>query len=129
MEKLQAAVLEFATAAGTTIRSVPTVPGFEECRTMLALMQEEAVIEFGQALIDKDPVAAADALTDTVYICMHNACRMGIDLGKVFDLIHANNMEKRWEDGEFHTNEKGKIVKPPGFAHVDLSKHDIAIGE
>jgi predicted HAD superfamily Cof-like phosphohydrolase len=44
----------------------------------------------------------------------------GIDLDKVFDVVHEANMAKRFPDGKFHKREDGKIIKPPGWKEPDI---------
>jgi predicted HAD superfamily Cof-like phosphohydrolase len=37
-----------------------------------------------------------------------------------FDEVHGANMSKRFEDGKFHKNEIGKVIKPPGWKEPNL---------
>jgi predicted HAD superfamily Cof-like phosphohydrolase len=72
--------------------------------------------------------AQADAMID-VMIYMHNAaCKKGIDLSKIFKIVHDANMNKRFPDGTFHKREDGKIIKPPGFVEADVTSEIIRQG-
>ena len=55
---------------------------------------EEEIEELGQAYIAKDLVGAADALADLIYVAIGTAHMMGIDMDKVFKVVHAANMRK-----------------------------------
>ena len=62
----------------------------------------------------------ADALTDINYYIYDTAARHGINLGKVFDIVHAANMAKKWSDGQFHRRDDGKIIKPDGWKEPNI---------
>jgi len=69
----------------------------------------------GDPLSDEDQVVAvADALGDIAYVVAGAAASWGIDLGAVFDAIHASNMTKtpgnKRADGKIL---KGENYKPP----------------
>mgnify|MGYP002783899097 FL=1 len=61
-----------------------------------------------------------DALVDIDYYCGNAAAKVGLDMDQVFDVVHQANMAKRFDDGQFHRNEEGKIVKPPGWQEGDV---------
>jgi predicted HAD superfamily Cof-like phosphohydrolase len=46
--------------------------------------------------------------------------KKGVDLDKLFHLVHEANMRKRWEDGTFHRRGDGKVMKPQGWTEPDL---------
>lgn len=54
----------------------------------------------------------ADAMVDSWYYMLDIAAKHGINLSKVFDVVHQANMDKRSQDGLFHRREDGKILKP-----------------
>ena len=60
-----------------------------------------------------------DALADMVYYIYNAADKVGTNLDPFVLLAHKYNMMKRFPDGEFHTREDGKIIKPPGFNPPD----------
>lgn len=72
----------------------------------------------------------ADALVDAYYYSLNAACKSGINLSKVFLLVHNANMRKKNPlTGEFQKREDGKIVKPPGWKPPDIkaeiTKHSV----
>ena len=60
----------------------------------VAFMEEE-IEELGQAYINEDLVGVADALADLIYVAIGTAHMMGIDMDKVFKVVHAANMRKQ----------------------------------
>lgn len=65
----------------------------------------------------------ADAAVDS-YIYMLNAfCKKGVDLSKIFDIVHESNMAKRDpKTGKFIRRESdGKILKPEGWKAPDIT--------
>ena len=71
----------------------PTLQLPVEFSQRVAFMEEE-IEELGQAYIDKDLVAVADALADLVYVALGTAHMMGIPFDQVFKTVHAANMRK-----------------------------------
>ena len=59
----------------------------------LKLIREE-MKELEQAVKDKNYVETVDALADILYVVYGASCRIGIDMDKVFALVHENNMSK-----------------------------------
>lgn len=55
---------------------------------------DEEVNELHQAVNDKNYVETIDALSDILYVVYGMGARMGIDMDKMFDLVHENNMSK-----------------------------------
>jgi predicted HAD superfamily Cof-like phosphohydrolase len=64
----------------------------------------------------------ADALVDARYYMLNCSAKHGIDSSRVFNVVHAANMAKKWEDGQFHRREDGKVIKPPNWAEPDIRK-------
>lgn len=56
-----------------------------------------------------------DAIADTMYYCVDWSARRGVNVGKLLNVIHAANMAKKWDDGNFHLRDDGKVLKPPGW--------------
>ena len=72
----------------------------------------------------------ADALVDAYYYSLNAACKNGINLSKIFLLVHEANMRKRNPlTGAFKKREDGKILKPPGWKSPDIeaeiTKHTV----
>jgi len=62
-----------------------------------------------------------DALVDIDYYNGNGAAKVGFNMDAVFDVVHQANMDKRFkEDGKFHRNEEGKIIKPPQWKEGDV---------
>ncbi len=58
----------------------------------------------------------ADALVDAYYYSLDAAARRGINLSRVFAVVHAANMAKRDPaTGKFIKRSDGKILKPMGW--------------
>ena len=64
----------------------------------------------------------ADALVDIYYYSQNAACKKGMNLSSVFNLVHAANMAKRDPStGHFIRRESdGKILKPEGWKAPDV---------
>lgn len=63
----------------------------------------------------------ADALADVVYYVFNAACKHGVNLSKVLDLVHNANMAKKFPDGTFHRRDDGKIIKPDGWMEPSVN--------
>lgn len=63
----------------------------------------------------------ADALADVNYYVYNCACKHGINLSKVLDVVHQANMDKKFPDGTFHRRDDGKIIKPEGWKEPDMT--------
>jgi predicted HAD superfamily Cof-like phosphohydrolase len=63
----------------------------------------------------------ADALVDVYYYSLNAACKKGMNLSAVFELVHAANMAKKdAATGTFLKRADGKIIKPKGWAPPDV---------
>ena len=63
----------------------------------------------------------ADALVDIQYYILNCGCKKGLNLSKLFDVVHAANMAKRDPaTGTFLKREDGKIIKPVGWQPPDI---------
>jgi len=61
-----------------------------------------------------------DALVDIYYYMLNQACKKGVNLSKIFKVVHEANMNKRHADGKFHKREDGKIMKPEGWQEPNI---------
>jgi len=59
----------------------------------MKLIREE-VKELEQAVREHDYVETADALADILYVVYGMGCRIGLDMDKIFNIVHENNMSK-----------------------------------
>lgn len=66
--------------------------------------------------------AQADALIDSYYYSLNCAAKKGVNLSKVFQIVHSANMAKRDPaSGKFSRREDGKIIKPQGWVGPDIT--------
>lgn len=73
---------------------------------------------------DDDLIAGQfDALVDAWYYSLNVAAKHGVNMSKIFDLVHGANMAKRDpETGKFLRRETdGKIIKPKGWKSPDIT--------
>jgi len=61
-----------------------------------------------------------DAFVDIDYYNCNAAAKVGFNVDDVFDLVHEANMSKKFEDGTFHKNQEGKVIKPPNWTEPDV---------
>jgi len=98
----------------------PIIPANKkEVNLRLKLIHEE-YLELIEAVIDEDAVAAADALTDLLYVIYGTGDCFGMDLDACFKEVHRSNMSKLGEDGKPIRNEHGKVMKGPNYSPPDL---------
>jgi hypothetical protein len=63
---------------------------------------------------------------DVYYYSLNAACKKGVNISTVFDIVHGANMAKRDPaTGQFIKREDGKIIKPEGWQGPDI-KQEIA---
>lgn len=66
--------------------------------------------------------AQFDALVDAWYYSLNIAAKHGVNMSKIFDVVHKANMDKRDpETGKFLRREDGKIIKPKGWQSPDIT--------
>src|SRR5688572_29288853 len=63
------------------------------------LIREE-MKELEDAVKDNNRLEMVDALADILYVVYGMGKRIGVDMDKVFDLVHENNMSKMCKDKE-----------------------------
>jgi predicted HAD superfamily Cof-like phosphohydrolase len=72
----------------------------------------------------EDPVELigqqADSMLDSWYYMLNCACKHGMDLSALFEVVHTANMAKKWDDGTFHRREDGKVIKPPDWKEPNI---------
>jgi predicted HAD superfamily Cof-like phosphohydrolase len=62
-----------------------------------------------------------DAFVDIDYYNCNAAAKVGFNIDDVFNIVHKANMNKKFEDGTFHENSEGKIIKPEGWVEPDVT--------
>lgn len=63
----------------------------------------------------------ADAPVDLWYYSLNAFAKVGINLSKIFDVVHQANMDKKWPDGKFHRRPDGKVIKPEDWKEPDIN--------
>ena len=61
-----------------------------------------------------DTAEQADALVDAIYYICDTAVRHGMNIDRVFEIVHGANMQKV-VDGKVIRRADGKILKPDGW--------------
>jgi predicted HAD superfamily Cof-like phosphohydrolase len=65
--------------------------------------------------------AQFDALVDSHYYSLNCAAKHGVNLDRIFDVVHQANMNKRdIKTGKFIKREDGKILKPSDWREPDI---------
>ncbi len=63
----------------------------------------------------------ADAFVDIYYYMLNAAAKKGVNLSKVFDVVHESNLKKKDPiTGTYLRREDGKILKPPFWKEPDI---------
>lgn len=91
----------------------PTTPQLMSADAVefIATMVNDELDELREAT---DTAEQADALVDAIYYICDTAVRHGLNLDRVFDIVHGANMQKV-VDGKVIRRGDGKILKPEGW--------------
>jgi predicted HAD superfamily Cof-like phosphohydrolase len=128
-------VREFHEATGQEAANYPTPPDTALARFRGRLITEEfkEVMEVLERLAAHQEMSPDDKmallakllgeLCDLRYVIEGTAVSLGLPMERAYRDIHAANMRKRWPDGTFHTNDYGKVIKPPGWKGADMTDH------
>lgn len=100
-----------------------TVVDADEAKKMITSSVDIDLNENYSIPTDEDELIGdqIDAAAD-IYIYLLDAFgKKGVNLSKVFNIVHESNMNKRFpEDGKFHYREDGKKIKPPSWQPPDI---------
>lgn len=118
--------------SGQVVARYPTPPGTTLARHRGRLITEEfkEVMEHLEALASQRATPQqkmerlADLLgelADLVYVVEGTAVSLGLPLEAAYVATHQANMRKVWPDGTLHVNERGKVIKPPGWYDADMT--------
>lgn len=113
-------VKEFMNAFGQNVRIEPNWGTDKEQKLRVDLIDEE-LRELRDAMVFKDIIGVADALTDLLYVVYGAGHTFGIDLDRCFREVHRSNMSKLGSDGKPIYNESGKVMKGPSYSVPNLS--------
>lgn len=91
----------------------PTTPQLMD-DTAVAFITEMVNDELEELHEAADVAEQADALVDAIYYLCDTAVRHGMNLDRVFEIVHGANMQKV-VDGRVIRRDDGKILKPEGW--------------
>ena len=111
----------FMKTFGQEVKTKPSFSTDKINKLRIDLIKEE-LQELTEAMINKDLLEVADALTDILYVTYGAGHAFGIDLDKCFEEVQNSNMSKLDENGNPIYNESGKVMKGPNYFKPDLSK-------
>ncbi len=145
-------VRQFTKGCGRECPTEPRVMTRDEVKFLIGMMLSE-IVELAQTVTDsadeavelvRERVAVdlkrnyvkpedkfqliadqADAVVDCAYYAHDAFAKTGVNLSRVFDIVHQANMNKRFPDGTFHKREDGKIIKPPGWTEPNIRQEII----
>lgn len=75
--------------------------------------------ELNELFLARNMAEQADAFLDIIYFALGGLVEMGIRPAALFQAIQAANMRKQWPDGTVKRDERGKVIKPPGWEGPD----------
>jgi predicted HAD superfamily Cof-like phosphohydrolase len=141
-------VCEFTTESGTKVPNHPQLMTKDEVFFLIKMMLDE-IMELGATVSEPHEVKfkmikmitdskdlsqitevskeeligeQGDALVDSYYYSLNAAAKKGINLSKIFEVVHKANMNKRDPTtGKFLKREDGKIIKPIGWKEPDIT--------
>ncbi len=136
-------VREFNRAAGQPIPTKPTPMNKEEVFFLIKMMLDEVMelaatvsnsdeykdnmikmikesrdynIDFKNLTSEEITAEQADAVVDCYYHALNSAIKKGINISKIFRVVHDANMKKKDPSTNlFLKREDGKIIKPPNW--------------
>ena len=114
-------VKKFMETFGQEVKKTPSFSTDKINNLRFDLIKEE-VDELKEAMLNKDLLEVADALTDILYVTYGAGHAFGIDLDSCFQEVQNSNMSKLGDDGKPIYNESGKVMKGPNYFKPDLNK-------
>lgn len=98
---------------------------FEEYKNavmnLLTLVESQPMADLTDQQYRHELAEVADALCDLMYVTVGAGITWGFDLDAMLTEVQRVNMTK-FPGGKVYRREDGKVAKPPGFKHVDLTK-------
>lgn len=92
--------------------------------SMINMIKESKDIDIDYKNIPKNQLIGlqADALVDSYYYSLNASCKKGVNISKIFSLVHQANMNKKDKvSGKFLKRSDGKIIKPQGWEEPDIT--------
>ena len=123
MKKQLQQVTEFHDTFDHPINPEASIPSEKVQQLREELIREE-LEEFKEANESEDIVAAADALTDLLYVVYGAAICYGLQdvLEDCFEEVHSSNMSKADKEGNPIVREDGKILKGENYFQPNLEE-------
>lgn len=115
-------VRDFMVACDQNVETYPSFPDSEDETFLRVRLIREELKELEEAILYKDIVEVADALTDLLYVIYGAGHTFGLDLNKTFEEVHNSNMTKLGPDGKAIKNTYGKVTKGPNYREPNLKK-------
>jgi len=99
-----------------TMELLATVSDTNEAKlTMIKMICDSKDIPLSKNTDEALIAEQMDGIVDSYYYCLNACAKKGVNLSKIFDIVHESNMDKKI-DGKFIKREDGKILKPPGWS-------------
>ena len=114
-------VKKFMQTFGQEVKLKPSF-STEKINDLRYNLVKEELEELKQAIVNKDLLEVADALTDILYVTYGAGHAFGINLDACFSEVQNSNMSKLDNDGKPIYNESGKVMKGPNYYKPNLSK-------
>ena len=114
-------VKKFMQTFGQEVKLKPSF-STEKINDLRYNLVKEELEELKQAIVNKDLLEVADALTDILYVTYGAGHAFGIDLDSCFKEVQNSNMSKLGDNGKPIYNDAGKVMKGPNYYKPDLSK-------
>jgi len=114
-------VKKFMQTFGQEVKLKPSF-STEKINNLRYNLVKEELEELKQAIVNKDLLEVADALTDILYVTYGAGHAFGIDLDSCFEEVQNSNMSKLGKNGKPIYNDAGKVMKGPNYYKPDLSK-------
>ena len=114
-------VKKFMQTFGQEVKLKPSF-STEKINNLRYNLVKEELEELKQAILNKDLLEVADALTDILYVTYGAGHAFGIDLDSCFEEVQNSNMSKLGKNGKPIYNDAGKVMKGPNYYKPDLSK-------
>lgn len=115
-------IARFNQMYGLPLNEVPTLLPVEKIKNFKSILSEEieeiddivSMYEENASAFDV-LTAVADLLGDVIVYCRTMAQQFGLPMNEVLDVIMRSNFSKLGEDGEPIFDERGKVMKGPGY--------------
>jgi len=114
-----------------TLELLVTVMSNEDAKKYLNKCVDESKLNDGNndninmKMNDKNEIIGeqADAFVDIWYYCLNAAAKKGINLSKIFNIVHDSNMAKKDPlTNQFIKRDDGKIIKPKGWQPPNIKQ-------